>query len=287
MPLLGAHMSSAGGLHNALSRAKSYGCEAVQLFTKAPNQWRGKPISDDDANQFQSVLAETALQFPIVHDSYLINLASPDDALWRKSIDVFVDELERAAKIGAEYLVMHPGAHLGAGEEVGLNRVAVALDEVHSRCPNLRTQVLLETTAGQGTTLGHRFEHLAAILNRVKAADRLAVCIDTCHIFAAGYPLSPRREYLKTMRLFDKLIGLERVRAFHLNDSVKPLGSRIDRHAHIGRGQLGSEPFQHVLTDRRFRGLPMVIETPKGEDPKYGDWDRVNLAALRRLAYRK
>lgn len=283
MPLLGAHMSSAGGLYQALTRAKQYGCETVQLFTKAPSQWKGKPVADGEAEQFRSTLEETGLRFPIVHDSYLINLASPDDALWRKSIAVFVDEIARAEKIGADYLVMHPGAHLGAGEEVGIDRVARALDEVHSRCPDVHVQVLIETTAGQGTTLGHRFEQLAAILQRVKSSERLGVCVDTCHLFAAGYPLSPRKEYLKTMRLFDQLIDVERIRAFHLNDSAKALGSRVDRHAHIGRGQIGVEPFQLILNDRRFRRLPMLIETPKGVDPALGDWDAVNLATLRSL----
>lgn len=287
MPLLGAHMSSAGGLHQALLRAKKYGCLTVQLFTKAPSQWRGKAISATEAEQFRHTLRATGLRFPIVHDSYLINLASPDETLWRRSIEAFADEVHRAELIGADYLVMHPGAHLGAGEASGLERVVAALDEIHERFLHARVRVLLETTAGQGTTLGHRFEHLAYVLQRVRSPDRLGVCVDTCHVFAAGYRLAPHRAYLSTMRQFDKQIGLERILAFHLNDSVKPLGSRVDRHAHIGRGELGLEPFRSVINDRRFRELPMVIETPKAIDPIFGDWDDVNLTVLRDLLRRK
>jgi deoxyribonuclease-4 len=282
MPLFGAHMSIAGGCHNALLDAVRHGCSTVQLFTKNANQWQGKPISDDEAALFRRTLRGSGLRYPTAHDSYLINLASPDDSLYRRSIEAFIDELQRAEKLRLSYLVTHPGASLDSGEEAGLARVAAALDEVHARCPGLRVRTLLETTAGQGSSLGHRFEHLARILSLVKEPNRLGVCLDTCHVFAAGYALAPEAEYRATLRAFQRVVGLSRLRLFHVNDSLKPLGSRVDRHAHIGRGQLGLEPFRLLVNDRRFRNRPMILETAKEEvDEK--DMDAVNLAALRGL----
>lgn len=283
MPLFGAHMSIAGGCHRAVEAAVARGCGTVQLFTKNSNQWAGKPLSDDDVKLFRKTLRRSGLKYPTAHDSYLINLATQDEALYRKSIDAFVDELNRAETLGLKYLVTHPGAHLGAGEDVGLARVAQALDEVHARCPNYRVCVLLENTAGQGSCLGHRFEHLATILERVAEPKRLGVCFDTCHAFAAGYPLAPRAEYEATLRAFDTVIGLKRLRVFHINDSLKPLGSRVDRHAHIGQGHLGLEPFRLLVNDERFRDHPMILETPKEADGD-DDMDAVNLATLRELA---
>jgi deoxyribonuclease-4 len=307
MPLFGSHMSIAGGLHKALLAAQSHGCETVQLFTASPQTWpvhppsaansalaSGKPspkgsgewtareLPAEDVRTFRQTLRATHLRYPTAHDSYLINLASPDDSLYRRSVEAFVIELERAERLGLRYLVTHPGAHLDSGEEAGLARVASALDEVHRRCPAFRTQILLETTAGQGTTLGHRFEHLRRILELVQEPDRLGVCLDTCHVFAAGYALAPAKEYRATLREFDRLIGLRRLRVFHVNDSLKPLGSRVDRHAHIGRGQLGLEPFRLLVNDRRFRTRPMILETPK-EDGDEDDMDFVNLGVLRNL----
>jgi deoxyribonuclease IV len=282
MPLFGAHMSVAGGLHNALLAAQAHQCSTVQLFTKNANQWTSPPLTDDAVRLFRRTLRQSKLRYPMAHDSYLINLASPDPALYRRSLEAFVVEVQRAEQLGLRYLVTHPGAHLDSGEEAGLTRVAEALDEVHARCPSYRVKVLLETTAGMGTTLGHRFEHLAAILAQVRDADRVGVCLDTCHVFAAGYALAPEKEYRATMRAFDKVIGLGRLRAFHVNDSLKPFGSRVDRHAHIGRGLLGLEPFRLLVNDRRFRARPMVLETAK-EDGDNKDMDRVNLTTLRGL----
>jgi deoxyribonuclease-4 len=282
MPLFGAHMSIAGGYHNALHAAQAHGCQSVQLFTKNNNQWQGKPITDEEAALFRRTLRQTRLRGATAHTSYLINLASPDDVLRRRSTDALVEELQRAETLGLSYLVLHPGAHLDSGEETGLMRVAAALDEAHARCPGFDVQVLLETTAGQGSCLGHRFEHLARILTLVKEPDRLGVCLDTCHIFAAGYPLAPETEYRATLRTFDRLIGLKRLRVFHVNDSLKPLGSRVDRHAHIGRGHLGLEPFRLLVNDPRFRRRPMLLETPKEEGDNQ-DMDAVNLATLRGL----
>jgi deoxyribonuclease-4 len=279
MPLFGAHMSVAGGLHNALLIAQRYGCRSVQLFSKNANQWNAAPLEYEQISLFRRTVRQTGLRQSIVHDSYLINLASPVEELRRRSIEAFVVEMERAEAIGARYLVTHPGAHLGSGEDEGLQRVAAALDEAHRRCEGYRLKVLLETTAGQGTTLGHRFEHLARIFDLVEQPRRLGVCLDTCHVFAAGYGLAPEPEYQATFRAFDRLIGLSRLKVFHVNDSLKPHGSRVDRHAHIGRGHLGLEPFRLLVNDPRFHNRPMVLETPKIEGDNE-EMDAVNLQTL-------
>ena len=282
MPLFGSHTSIAGGVHNAIRIAREHGCDAVQLFTKNASQWVGKELTDDEVKLFRRTLRGSGIRYPTAHDSYLINLASPDEALFRRSVEAFVDEMNRAERLGLAYLVMHPGAHVGSGDEAGLARVAAGLDEAHRRCPGYRVRVLLETTAGQGSTLGHRFEHLGHILSLVKQPERLGVCLDTCHVFAAGYPLAPEAEYQKTFAEFDRLVGLRRLKVFHVNDSLKPLGSRVDRHAHIGKGCLGPEPFRLLVNDPRFRTRPMILETPK-EAPGCDDMDAVNLATLRGL----
>ncbi len=282
MPLFGAHMSIAGGCVNALLQAQAHGCDTVQLFTRAPSQWSGRELSDDEVRLFRRTLRQTRLRLPTAHDCYLTNLASPDESLYRRSLETFLVELQRAERLGLSYLVMHPGAHVDSGEEAGLARVASALDEIHARSPRGRVRVLLETTAGQGSTLGHRFEHLARILSLVAKPDRLGVCFDTCHVFAAGYALAPAAEYQATMQAFDRTIGLGRLRVFHVNDSLKPQGSRVDRHAHIGRGEMGREPFRLLVNDRRFRHRPMILETPK-EAGEEKDMDAVNLATLRGL----
>jgi deoxyribonuclease IV len=282
MPLFGAHMSIAGGCHNALLTAQTFECETVQLFTKNANQWNAKDLTEADVLTFKQTLSASTLRFPMAHDSYLINLASPDDQLFERSINAFVIEMQRAEQLGLAYLVTHPGAHVGSGEDAGLERVIAGLDEAHRRCPGFRMRVLLETTAGQGSCLGWRFEHLGRILKGVRESDRLGVCLDTCHVFAAGYELAPASNYKATMKEFDRLVGLDRLFACHLNDSVKPLGSRVDRHAHLGQGQLGIEAFQLLVNDRRLRDHPMVLETPKEETPE-GHMDARNLRILRDL----
>jgi deoxyribonuclease-4 len=279
-------MSIAGGYFKAADAAAALGMETVQLFTKNNNQWKGKPLSADDVRLFREALERGGLKKPCAHNSYLINLASPDDALWRKSVDASVDELQRAEALGLDGVVMHPGSYVTSSEDAGLQRIIHGLDEVHRRCPKFRTQFWLETTAGQGSSLGCRFEHLAAILNGVEQPERLGVCIDSCHIFAAGYSLQSPEEYAATMAEFDRLVGLGRVRAFHLNDSKKPLGSRVDRHEHIGEGCLGLEPFRHILNDPRFAALPMYLETNKGERDGE-DLDAINLRTLKGLISRK
>lgn len=282
MPILGAHMSIAGGYYKAVEAAKAAGCDCVQIFSKNNNQWRAKPITDDEAARFRQALDEHGISHPLIHDSYLINLASPEAALWKHSIDAMVVELERADALGIPYVVAHPGAYVSSSEEAGLARIAAALDEVHRQTPDVAAQCLLETTAGQGTNLGWRFEQLAAILDRLNHPDRVGICIDTCHLFAAGYPLAPLKAYLKTIRELDRAVGLKRVKAIHLNDSKRELGSRVDRHEHIGKGHLGLEPFRLLLNDRRLRRVPMYLETPKGErNGKH--WDKINLRTLRKL----
>jgi deoxyribonuclease-4 len=283
MPILGAHESIAGGYYKAVEIARNVGCDCVQIFTKNNNQWRAKELTDEDVARFRAALADLKITHPISHDSYLINLASPDKELWKKSVDAFVIELLRADRLGIPYVVTHPGAFTTSTEAAGIKLVSSALNEVHKQTRGIQAKCLLENTAGQGSCLGHRFEHLAEIWSGVKDADRIGgVCIDTCHTFAAGYPLGTEKEYKATMTALDKTVGLKFVRAFHLNDSLKPLGSRVDRHAGIGRGEMGKEPFRLLLNDRRFKNIPMYLETPKGEE-KGKDLDTINLKVLRSL----
>jgi deoxyribonuclease-4 len=282
MAILGAHMSMAGGYYKAVEAAKRVGCDCVQLFTKNNNQWAGKPLTAEDATRFQEALANLGIGHPIAHNSYLINLASPDDALWTKSIDAMVVEVQRAELLGIPYIVAHPGAYTTSSEALGLVRIAAGLDEVHAQTAGAGAQILLETTSGQGSCLGCKFEHLAAIIDGVAAPDRLGVCVDTCHIFSAGYALETEAEWKATMKSLDKTVGLKLVRAFHVNDSKAKFGSGVDRHAAIGRGEMGLAPFRHLMNDRRFKKTPMYLETPKGKE-RGRDLDEINLATLRGL----
>ncbi|OWK43769.1 deoxyribonuclease IV [Fimbriiglobus ruber] len=280
MPLFGAHLSVAGGLHRAIEAAVDFQCETVQIFTKNASQWAGKPLIESEIDTFRTAVRKAKLKFPTAHDSYLINLAAPGDELYQKSIAALADELVRAEALGLTYLVTHPGAHVGSGEEAGLARVAAGLDEAHRRCEGFKVKILLETTAGQGSTLGHRFEHLARLLDAVAAPERLGVCLDTCHVFAAGYDLTTDEGYDAVFQEFDHVIGLKWLKLFHLNDSVKPFGSRVDRHAGLGLGHIGENAFRKLVTDLRFRTKPMILETPKeGENGE--PMDPVNLGKLR------
>jgi deoxyribonuclease IV len=277
--LVGAHMSIAGGIHNAFERGREAGCRALQIFLKNSNQWKGKVLTHGDRHLYAGAQAETGIAPVIAHCSYLINLASPDSALRRKSLAAFVDELQRAAFLGVPGLVLHPGAHRGAGESAGIDAVASGLNEALEQVPP-PVSILIENTAGQGTTLGHTFEQLAAILAGVRDQERVGFCLDTCHLFAAGYDISTKQGYRKVLREFDRLIGTERIRAFHVNDSSKSLGSRVDRHTHIGQGCIGAEAFRCLVNDRRFAAVPKILETPKGDDVKL---DLMNLRTLRSL----
>lgn len=278
MPLLGAHMSIAGGVDQAVARGKSIGCETVQIFTKSARQWRARPLTAEEVSRFKRAREESGISPVFAHTSYLINLGASDDDLWAKSTASFIEEMERCAALELPYLVTHPGA--GTQEEEGLDRIRVALDEILKRTEGSGVMILLETTAGQGATLGHRFEHLAWLIENCAHPERLGVCYDTCHTFAAGYDIRTPEAFAATFEAFNKIIGIDRLKAVHLNDSRGDLGSRVDRHEHIGKGKLGLEAFRLLLNDPRFRKLPMVLETPKGPDMKE---DVENLAVLRSL----
>jgi deoxyribonuclease-4 len=280
--MFGSHLSIAGGLHNALLDAEKLGCDTVQIFTKNQKQWNCAPCTDDAAAEWKSHCKRLKFKRTISHDSYLINLASPDPQMRRKSINLFIDELQRCVLLGIPYLVTHPGAHMGQGEEVGLRLVAEALDEVHGVVPADGVVTCLEITAGQGTSLGYRLEHLAEIIERVKSPQRLAVCLDTAHLFAAGYDFRGRK-YSKLRKDIQATVGLKRVKVLHLNDSKKDLGSRVDRHEHIGRGMIGLDGFRPFVRDEAFEKIPKILETEKGEDEAGRKWDAVNLEVLRSL----
>ncbi len=280
MMRLGAHESIAGGLHLCFERAHSVGCDAVQLFVKSNRAWAVKPLTEQEIVAFKAQACETGIWPALGHASYLLNLGSPDAELWEKSCRMLITEIERCEALGLPALVLHPGSHGGAGEEAGLTRIAQALSALHAATPGYRAQVLLETTAGQGNSLGGRFEHLAWLIEHTEQGERLGVCLDTCHIFAAGYELRTAAGYAETMAAFDALIGLARLRALHLNDCKGELGSGLDRHAHIGQGQIGLDGFRRILNDARLADLPGLLETPKDEDLHE---DRENLAVLRSL----
>lgn len=307
MPLIGAHMSIAGGLYKAADAAAELGMDTVQIFTNSPSQWTVPPVSrpgssagargrsvkvaerwsaqafsTDQVQRFVTALAAGKLQRPIAHSSYLINLASPDPGVWKRSIDAMVVELLRASQLGIPYVVVHPGASLAAGETRGIRNVIKAVNEVQRQTTGLLASCLLENTAGQGTCLGWQFEQLGRMLDGVNDSERIGVCIDTCHAFAAGYPLADPADYDATTRLLQQTVGIQRVKALHLNDSKRELGSRVDRHEHIGQGKLGLEPFRHLLNDSRFASIPMYLETPK-ETYQGRSRDSMNLATLRGL----
>lgn len=277
---LGAHMSISGGLHLAIDRAVAAGCGVLQIFTRNSNQWKGKPVSEADAALFREKFAASGLHEIISHDIYLINLASPPGETRDKSLAAFRDELETCARLGVKKVVMHPGSHLADSPETGLARVVAAFGQLFSEVPQFEGQVLIETTAGQGSNLGRTFEELQTIISASKFPDKFGVCFDTCHTFAAGYDTATAEGYADTMEQFDRLIGLERLQCFHFNDSKKGLGSRVDRHEHIGQGALGLNPFRFILNDPRFAAVPKILETPKGDNE---DMDVVNLGILRGL----
>jgi deoxyribonuclease-4 len=289
MPRIGAHLSIAGGLWRAVDRAEASGCEALQIFTKSAGQWRARDLPDEEVALFRRRVLETRVRPVIAHNSYLINVAAADRALRRRSIDALRDELDRAERLGLDALVMHPGSYTSGSEEEGLRLIADALAEILAARPHGTTRILLEHTAGQGTNLGHRFEHLAAIIDLLGGSPRVGVCLDTCHLLTAGYDICSATGYRDTFRAFAAIVGLSRLKAFHLNDSKKPCASRVDRHEHIGRGCLGLEPFRWILNDRRFAKLPMLLETPKLETPEsrrrsdIDPLDKMNLATLRGL----
>lgn len=276
---LGAHVSIAGGLEKAFDRAEEVGCTVMQIFTKNASQWKAKPLGGLAAEAFKNAWTVSAIGPVVAHDSYLINLATPDDDAWEKSKAAFLDEMERCALLGIPQLVMHPGAHIGSGKVAGIDRLITAFEDIFRRAPK-GVKILLENTAGQGTCLGSRFEELAAIMAAFPVRT-FGVCFDTCHAFAAGYDISNRRGYEAVMDEFDKVIGIKAIKVFHVNDCKKLLGSGVDRHEHIGKGAIGLEGFRALMQDPRFRKIPKILETPKGED---SESDLKNLTLLRKLA---
>lgn len=280
MDLLGAHVSIAGGIHNAVDRGVSSGCGVIQIFTQNSNQWKGKAVSAADAQIFRDKLAASGLSHVVSHDIYLINLAAAPGEVKDKSLIAFKEEMQRCAALGIDKIVMHPGSHTGDGEETGIRRICEAFDQLFAEVPEFTGKVLLENTAGQGTNLGYRFDHLKSIMEGSSYPTRFGVCFDTCHAFASGYPIADRDGYRRTFDEFDGALGIDKLMAFHLNDSKKGLGCKVDRHEHIGAGALGLEPFRFILNDPHFKLVPKFIETPKGDAD---EMDAVNLKLLRSL----
>jgi len=277
-PLIGAHMPVAGGLHNGITAGKAIGCETVQVFTSSPRQWKSKPPLDASLEAYKLACRDCGIAPTIAHDSYLINLASGPGDVLTKSLGAFRDELERAEAFGIEFLVSHPGAHLGEGVDVGIKRLIESLDQIHQELPGYKVRTAIETTAGQGTYLGDKFEQIAQILGGVKEPERLAVCIDTCHMLASGYDIRDKEAFETTMSLFDEIVGLRNIAVIHANDSQKGLGSKVDRHAHIGEGEIGIEGFRLLVNYPAFAGVPIIVETPDADT-----MHEVNVKRLRDL----
>lgn len=279
---LGAHMSIAGGAEQALFRGQSVGCQAIAMFTKNNNQWKAKPLTQEDADRFSAARIETGIHPIVAHTSYLINIGSPDGSLWKKSMASLQDELRRAELLGIPFLVLHPGSHVGKGIDYGIKRAGEAFNRIHVNLPHLRVMTLLEHTAGQGTNLCCTFEEIARLRELIVENNRIGVCLDTCHLFAAGYDFRKPESYADSMRRFDDTVGIRNIKAWHLNDSKNPLGSHVDRHEHIGKGKIGRAGFKNLLNDPRWDDLPALLETPKGPEMKE---DIINLRTLRRLIY--
>jgi deoxyribonuclease-4 len=261
--LIGAHMSISGGVFNAILAGEELGCTTIQIFTKNNNQWKAKELTQAEVDKFFQHQRRTKISPIVGHNGYLINLASPKDDIFAMSKESMLVELQRAEKLGLPYLVMHPGSHLGTGEKEGIKKIAGAINWLHQKTKGYKVKICLETTAGQGNTLGYKFEQLAEIIDLVKDNERLAVCYDTCHTFAAGYDIRTKVTYQNTFKEFDKVIGLSRLKVMHLNDAVKDLGSRVDRHTHIGEGKIGLEGFALLMNDKRWEKVPKILETPK------------------------
>jgi deoxyribonuclease-4 len=278
--LLGAHMSISGGVFNAPLYGREVGCDTIQIFTKNNSQWKAKELTAEDARKFFDSQEETGIAPVIGHNGYLINLASPKEDVYQLSLDAMLIELKRAELLRLPYLVMHPGSHLGSGEKKGISEIVRSLDWLHQKTKGYKVKILLETTAGQGSALGYRFEQLAEMIERVKDSERLGVCYDTCHAFAAGYDIRTSRAYEETFNEFDSVVGLSRLKVIHVNDSLRVLGSRVDRHQHIGEGNIGLEGFRLLMNDKRWEQVPKILETPKEGGTER---DIKNLKVLRHL----
>lgn len=277
--LLGAHFSIAKGLHNALLEAEKYGCSALQLFTKNSNTWKERNLLPEEIERFVQTKIETGIEQIVTHTSYLINLAADDQKKQALSCHALEMELVRSSQLCIPYVVLHPGSHMGQGEEAGIRKIAENANKIFDKNPDLKTRLLFETTAGQGTNIGHTFEQIASIMDRIQDRGRVGVCLDTSHIFAAGYDIRTETAYHKTIHDFDSTVGLEQIFVIHLNDSKKELGTRVDRHENIGKGTIGNAAFTYIMNERRFQKVPKIIETPKQKGDK--DSDRINLDRLR------
>ena len=277
--LLGTHVSIAGGVFNAFIQGEALGCTTIQIFTKSSNQWRAKELSQEEIEHYHTEQKRTGITPVVAHASYLVNLGSPTEALVTKSREAYLLELQRCEAMKIPYLVTHPGSHTGSGEEAGIQKIVESIDWLHERTEGLGVKIALEVTAGQGSTLGCTFEQIANMIDKSAHPERLAVCLDTCHIFAAGYDIRTEDVYQKTIEDFDRIIGLKRLAVIHINDSKKGLGSRVDRHENIGKGMIGIKAFELIMKDKRLAKIPKLLETPKIDD-----MDRVNLALLRKLA---
>ena len=284
-PLLGAHFSIAKGLHHALYEAETYGCTALQIFTKNTSSWKERALTQEEINRFDQAREQTGITSIASHTSYLINLATPERKKYDMSCNALKQELIRSSALDIQFVVLHPGAHLGKGKEKGIEKVALSINEIFAQTPGIQIRLLLETTAGQGSGLGHTFEQLASILDKIENQNRIGVCLDTSHVFAAGYDIRTPESYRKTTDAFDAIIGLENLYVIHLNDSKKELGSRVDRHEHIGKGYIGIKAFELLMNDMRFESVAKIIETPKKKDGP--DMDKMNLNRLRSLVFKK
>lgn len=279
--MFGSHLSIAGGLHNALTAAEELGCECLQVFTKNQRQWRAPRLTQQAIDAWLAERERTGITELVSHDSYLINLAAVDETVRGKSLALFRDEIERCEALGIGLLVAHPGSHKDEGEEAGLRRIAEAIDQVHAELPGYRTITCLENTAGQGTALGYRLEHLRWLIEAVREPERLGVCIDTAHALAAGYDLTSAAGAKAFLQELDEVVGIERVLAMHVNDSKTQKGSRVDRHEHIGHGYVAMEAFATVVNEPRLKRVPKILETPKKKAPDGREWDAINLEVLR------
>jgi deoxyribonuclease-4 len=278
--LLGAHTSTSGGVSKAVERAINLGFTAMQIFTKNNNRWLAKPLEQKEIKKFKINIENSNIKFVVAHDSYLINLCASNPELLEKSRVAFIDELTRCEQLGIPFLNFHPGSHTGRGEEEGLKVIAESINMAHDKTKDFKVTSMLEITAGQGTALGYRFEHIAKIIELVESKERMSVCIDTAHLFAAGYDFRSKETYYKTMQDFDRIIGISKLECFHMNDSKKELGSRVDRHDHIGNGFIGIEGFRNIMNDEKLVSVPKILETPKGKDQLE---DLENLEVLKNL----
>jgi deoxyribonuclease-4 len=279
--LLGAHCSIEGGLYIAFERAEEIKSDVMQIFTQNARQWKSHPLKDEQVEMYQKIAKKSNVKIVISHNSYLINLCAADKGVLLRSRLAFEDEIIRCNELGINLLVFHPGSHLGQGEENGIKTIAESLNILHQKTNKYKVISVLETTAGQGTNIGYKFEHLKSIIDLVEDKSRVGVCVDTCHIFTAGYEIREFKAYKKTFKDFNNIIGLEYLKAFHLNDSKTEFASRVDRHEHIGKGKIGKDAFGFILRDKRFSKVPKVIETPKSKDLHE---DKINLRLLRKLA---